>query len=124
MAFILTFAIFCGMQAKLNFCSIKGFSFFLSNCLDSYFLSFPVKLFLRHLSCDKEKFILVTRQYLVVKYLSLTVDTSFTFTKKSNAAKCFFDICTAEMAQSLSNLQKSESLKLIILIFYVKKLNN
>ena len=44
--------------------------------------------------------------------------------KKSNAAKCFFDICNAEIAQSLSSLQKSESLKLIILIFHVKKLNN
>ena len=34
--------------------------------------------------------------------------------KKSNVAKCFFDICNAEMAQSLSSLQKSELLKLII----------
>ena len=33
-------------------------------------------------------------------------------------------ICNAEMAQSLSSLQKSEFLKLIILIFHVKKLNN
>ena len=53
-----------------------------------------------------------------------TVNTSFIFTKKSNVAKCFIDICNAEMAQSLSSLQKSESLKLIILIFHVKKLNN
>ena len=52
------------------------------------------------------------------------VNTSFIFTKKSNVAKCFFDICNAEMAQSLSSLQKSESLKLIIFIFHVKKLNN
>ena len=37
-----------------------------------------------------------------------TVDTSFNFTKKSNIAKCFFDICNAEMAQSLSSLQKSD----------------
>jgi hypothetical protein len=44
--------------------------------------------------------------------------------KKSNVAKWFFDICNAEMAQSLSSLQKSESLKLIILIFHVKNLNN
>ena len=29
-----------------------------------------------------------------------TVNTSFIFTKKSNVAKCFFDICNAEMAQS------------------------
>ena len=36
----------------------------------------------------------------------------------------FFDSCDAEMAQSLSSLQKSEFLKLIILIFHVKKLNN
>ena len=28
--------------------------------------------------------------------------------KKSNIAKSFFDICNAEMAQSLSSLQKSE----------------
>ena len=53
-----------------------------------------------------------------------TVNTSFIFTKKSNVAKCFFDICTAEMAQSLSSLQKSESLKLIILIFHAKRMNN
>ena len=38
--------------------------------------------------------------------------------------KRFFDICNAEMAQSLSRLQKSEFLKLIILIFHVEKLNN
>ena len=42
----------------------------------------------------------------------------------ANVAKCSFDICNAEMAQSLSILQKSEFLKLIILIFHVKKLNN
>ena len=41
--------------------------------------------------------------------------------KKSNVAKCFFDICNAEMAQSLSSLPKSEFLRLIILIFHVKK---
>ena len=46
------------------------------------------------------------------------------FYKKSNVAKNFFDICNTEMAQSLSSLQKSEFIKLIILIFYVKKLNN
>ena len=34
----------------------------------------------------------------------------------------FVDICNAEMAQSLSSLQKTEFLKLIILIFHVKKL--
>ena len=32
----------------------------------------------------------------------------------------FFDVCKAEMAQSLSSLQKSEILKLIILIFHIK----
>ena len=36
----------------------------------------------------------------------------------------FDDICNAEMAQSLSSLQKSEFLKFIILIFHVKNLNN
>ena len=40
--------------------------------------------------------------------------------KKSNVAKCFFDICNVEMAQSLSSLHKSEFLKLIILIFHEK----
>ena len=38
--------------------------------------------------------------------------------KKSNIAKCFFDICNAEMAQSLSSLQKSEFLKFIISFFH------
>ena len=50
--------------------------------------------------------------------------TQASFLQKNNIAKCFFDICNAEMAQSLSSLQKSEFLKLIILIFHVKKLNN
>ena len=45
-----------------------------------------------------------------------TVGTSFIFTKKSNVAKRFFDIYNAEMAQSLSSLQKSK--------FHVKKMNN
>ena len=44
--------------------------------------------------------------------------------KNQTLQNVFFDICNAEMAQSLSSLQKSESLKLIILIFHVKKLNN
>jgi hypothetical protein len=42
----------------------------------------------------------------------------------NTVAKWFFDSCKAEMAQSLSSLQKSEFLKLIILIFHVRKLNN
>ena len=50
--------------------------------------------------------------------------TQTSFLQKQNVAKWFFDICNAEMAQSLSSLQKSEFLKLIILIFHVKKLNN
>ena len=36
----------------------------------------------------------------------------------------FIYIFNPEMAQSLSSLQKSEFLNLIILIFHVKKLNN
>ena len=44
--------------------------------------------------------------------------------KKSNVAKWFFDIGNGEMAQSLSSLQKSDFLKLIISIFHVKILNN
>ena len=39
------------------------------------------------------------------------------FYKKINCCKMFFDICNAEKAQSLCSLQKSELLKLIILIF-------
>ena len=35
-----------------------------------------------------------------MEFMCTTVDTSFVFTKKSNVAKYFFDICNAEMAQS------------------------
>ena len=35
------------------------------------------------------------------------------FVQKIKHAKCFFDTCDAEMAQSLSSLQKSGTLKLI-----------
>ena len=35
----------------------------------------------------------------LVTFMCFTVDTSFIFTTKSNVAKCFFDICNAEMAQ-------------------------
>jgi hypothetical protein len=38
-------------------------------------------------------------QIYLVTFMCLTVDTSFIFTKKTNVAKCFFDICNAEMAQ-------------------------
>ena len=38
-------------------------------------------------------------QIYLVTFMCLKVDTSFIFTKKSNVAKCFFDICNAEMAQ-------------------------
>ena len=31
-----------------------------------------------------------------------TVDTSFIFTKRSNVAKCFFDICNAEIGHHFS----------------------
>ena len=65
-----------------------------------------------------------SNQIRVLAFICTSVDTSFISTKKSNLAKQFFDICNAEMAQSLSSLQKSEFTKLIILIFYVKKLNN
>jgi hypothetical protein len=43
--------------------------------------------------------------------------------KKQMLLNVFFDICNADMAQSLSSLQKSEFLKMIILIFHVKKWN-
>ena len=45
--------------------------------------------------------------------------TQASFLQKIKCCKMFFDICNAEMAQSLSSLQK-----LIILIIHVKKLNN
>jgi hypothetical protein len=38
-------------------------------------------------------------QIYLVTFMGLTVDTSFIFTKKSNVAKCFFDISNDEMAQ-------------------------
>ena len=44
--------------------------------------------------------------------------------KNQTLQNVFLDICNAEMAQSLSSLQKSEFLKLIILIFHVKKMKN
>ena len=59
----------------------------------------------------------VSNQIRVVA-LNVPQLTSFIFTKKSNLAKWLFDICNAEMAQSLSSLQKSEFLKLIISFFH------
>ena len=57
--------------------------------------------------------------------LSLPQLTQASFLQKNQMLQNrFFDICKAEMAQSLSSLQKSEFLKWIILIFHVKKLNN
>jgi hypothetical protein len=51
--------------------------------------------------------------------------TQATFLQKNQTLQnVFFDSCNAEMAQNLSSLQKSEFLKLIIMIFHVKKLNN
>ena len=47
--------------------------------------------------------------------------TQASFLQKNQTLQ-FFYICNAEMAQSLSSLQKSEFLKLIILIFQVKDL--
>ena len=59
------------------------------------------------------KQITCSNQIRVVAFNVSTVEASFIFTKKSNVANCFFDICNGEMAQSLSNLQKSEFLMLI-----------
>ena len=42
---------------------------------------------------------IVGNQIYLVTFMCLTVDTSFIFTKKSNVAKWFFDICNAVMAQ-------------------------
>ena len=38
----------------------------------------------------------------------ITVGTSFIFTKNSNAAKCFFDICNAGMATFLSEVVEAK----------------
>ena len=38
-------------------------------------------------------------QIRVVAFICTTSSTRFIFTKKSNFAKCFFDICNAEIAQ-------------------------
>ena len=65
-----------------------------------------------------------SNQITVVAFQPVQLAQASFLQKKSNIAKCFFDICNAEMAQSLSSLQKSEFLKLSILIFHVKKLNN
>ena len=53
-----------------------------------------------------------------VVFMCTTFGTSFIFTKKSNVAKSFFDICNAELAQTLNRLQKSEFLKLIVSLFH------
>ena len=43
-------------------------------------------------------------QIYLVTFMCLTVDTGFIFTKKSNVAKWFFDICNAEIVQCRQNL--------------------
>ena len=43
-------------------------------------------------------------QIYLVTFMCLTVDTSFIFTKKSNVAKCFFDIFNTEIAQCRQKL--------------------
>jgi hypothetical protein len=67
---------------------------------------------------------LVSNQIYLVTFTNTQLTQASFLQKKSNIAKWFFDSCNAETAQSLSSLQKSEFLKLIILIFHVKKLNN
>ena len=60
----------------------------------------------------------VSNQITVVAFQPVQLAQAFIFTKKSNVEKCFFDICNTEMAQSLSSLQKSEFLKLIVSFFH------
>ena len=59
-----------------------------------------------------------SKQIRVVAFMCTTFGTSFIFEKKIRCCKMFFDICNAEMAQSLSSLQKSEFLNLIISFFH------
>ena len=63
-------------------------------------------------------------QITVVAFQPVQLAQASFLQKNQTLQNLFFDICNAEMAQSLSSLQKSEFLKLIVLIFRVKKLNN
>jgi hypothetical protein len=53
---------------------------------------------MKNLINPQERYMTVSNQIYLVTFMCLTVNTSFIFTKKSNVAKCFFDICNAEMA--------------------------
>ena len=61
-----------------------------------------------------------SNQIYLVTFMCLTVDTSFIFTKKSNVAKCFFDICNAEMAQWCQKLDVILVIKLFLNWSYQK----
>ena len=54
-----------------------------------------------------------SNQIYFMTLMSLTVDTRFIFTKKSNVAKWFFDISNAEIAQCHQNLD----VNLVIKVF-------
>ena len=56
----------------------------------------------------------ISNQITVVTFQPVQLAQASFLQKKSNVAKCFFDICNAEMAQSLSSLKKSEFIKLIM----------
>ena len=73
-------------------------------------------------TCTTWKMSTKGNQITVVAFQSVQLAQA-SFLQKNQTLQCFFYICNAEIAQSLSSLQKSESLKLIILIFHVKKLN-
>ena len=65
--------------------------------LCNFFFSFLATSCCQHGS-PLESVTVISQIYFDVE--TQTVNTSFIFTKKSNVAKCFFDICNAEMAQS------------------------
>ena len=90
-----------------------------------YIALYPVKGYYMLLRFDLNVLIpaVVNQIYLVTLRPTQLTQASF-LQKNQTLQNVFFYICNAEMAQSLSSLQKSESLKLIILIFHVKKINN
>ena len=49
-------------------------------------------------------YVTASNQIRVVAFMSTTLDTSFIFTKKSNVAKWFFDICNDNIEQSCQKL--------------------
>jgi hypothetical protein len=65
-----------------------------------------------------------SNQIYLVTFTNTQLTQASFLQKNQTLQNVFFDICNDDMAQSLSSLQKSEFLKLIVFIFHLKKLNN